>query len=65
MSPCLVLVEATMNALLAPEGMSAAGRFVWAETQFERHDVYSGEVFAMSGGTDAHNTTALNVAPAL
>ena len=54
-----------MNALLAPKGMSAAGHFVWAETQFERHDVYSGEVFAMSGGTDAHNSIALNVARAL
>lgn len=54
-----------MNALLASKGMSAAEYFVWADTQLERYDFYNGDVFAMSGGTDAHNTIALNVASAL
>ena len=45
--------------------MTAAEYFVWAETQLERFDFYNGDVFAMSGGTDAHNTIALNVASAL
>ena len=54
-----------MNAQLAPKGMSAAEYFVWAETQLERYDFYNGEVFAMSGGSDGHNTVALNVASAL
>ena len=54
-----------MNALLAPKGMTAAEYFVWAETQLERYDFYNGEVFAMSGGTDAHNTITGNVFSAL
>lgn len=54
-----------MNALLAPKGMTAAEYFVWAETQLERFDFYNGEVFAMSGGTDAHNTITGNVFSAL
>jgi Uma2 family endonuclease len=28
----------------------------WEETQSERHEYFGGEVFAMSGGTDAHYT---------
>jgi Uma2 family endonuclease len=54
-----------MNALLAPRGMSAAEYFVWSETQLERYDFYNGEVFAMSGGTDSHNTITGNVFSAL
>lgn len=54
-----------MNALLAPKGMSASEYFVWAETQLERYDFYNGEVFAMSGGSDGHNTTTGNVFSAL
>ena len=54
-----------MNAQLALKGMSAAEYFVWAETQLERYDFYNGEVFAMSGGSDGHNTIAFNVASAL
>jgi Uma2 family endonuclease len=45
--------------------MSAAEYFVWSETQLERYDFYNGEVFAMSGGSDGHNTVALNIASAL
>lgn len=54
-----------MNALLAPKGMTAAEYFVWAETQLERYDFYNGEVFAMSGGSDGHNTITGNVFSAL
>lgn len=54
-----------MKALLAPKGMTASEYFVWAETQLERYDFYKGEVFAMSGGTDAHNTISGNVFSAL
>ena len=45
--------------------MTAEEYFVWQETQLERYDFYNGEVFAMSGGTDAHNTVTLNAAVAL
>lgn len=55
-----------MNApLVAPKGMTAEEYFVWEATQPERHDYYHGEVFAMAGGTLAHNTVCLNVASAL
>ena len=37
----------------------------WEETQSERHEYFAGEVFAMSGGTDAHYTITLNVATLL
>ena len=32
----------------------------WEETQVERHEYLGGEVFAMSGGTDAHYTVLGN-----
>ena len=32
----------------------------WEEDQPERHEYLAGEVFAMSGGTDAHYTILLN-----
>ncbi|MBL8430889.1 MAG: Uma2 family endonuclease [Dechloromonas sp.] len=34
----------------------------WEETQAERHEYLAGEVFAMSGGSDAHYTITLNLA---
>lgn len=37
----------------------------WEETQPERHEYLGGEVFAMSGGTDAHYTILLNTAARL
>jgi Uma2 family endonuclease len=37
----------------------------WEETQPERHEYSAGEVFAMSGGTDAHYTITLNLAASL
>jgi Uma2 family endonuclease len=55
-----------MNAALAkPLLMSAAEYFAWEAEQAERHDYYHGEVFAMAGGSDAHNTASLNFASAL
>ncbi len=45
--------------------MTAEEYFVWEETQTERHDFYYGEVFAMAGGTLAHNTVSLNAAVVL
>jgi len=37
----------------------------WEETQAERHEYFAGEVFAMSGGSDAHYTITLNLAASL
>lgn len=37
----------------------------WEEDQAERHEYLGGEVFAMSGGTDAHYTILLNTAASL
>lgn len=34
----------------------------WESTQAERHEYIGGEVFAMVGARDSHNTVALNVA---
>ena len=38
---------------------------LWEDTQEDRHEFLAGEVFAMSGGTDAHYTITLNFASAL
>ena len=38
---------------------------VWEAEQAERHEYLNGEVFAMTGARDAHNTIALNVASQL
>ncbi|MEO6856867.1 MAG: Uma2 family endonuclease [Rhodoferax sp.] len=38
---------------------------VWEANQSERHEYFQGEVFAMAGGTQNHNTVALNAAVAL
>jgi Uma2 family endonuclease len=55
-----------MTWSLAPlKTMSATEYFAWEEAQTSRHDFYLGEVFAMAGASDAHNTTALNIAAAL
>ncbi len=37
----------------------------WEAEQAERHEYLNGEVFAMTGARDAHNTIALNVASQL
>lgn len=44
---------------------SAAAYLAWEATQTERHEYFQGEVFAMSGGTQNHNTVALNAVFAL
>lgn len=37
----------------------------WEAEQVERHEYLNGEVFAMTGARDAHNTIALNIASRL
>jgi Putative restriction endonuclease len=55
-----------ITASIAPlKAMSATEYFAWEEAQTSRHDFYLGKVFAMAGASDAHNTTALNIAAAL
>jgi Uma2 family endonuclease len=50
-----------MNAaLVKTPSMSAPEYFAWEAEQTERHDYYHGEVFAMAGGSDAHNTATGN-----
>ena len=46
-------------------GFDMAAYMAWEETQVERHEFLNGEVFAMSGGTDAHYTITLNLAASL
>jgi Uma2 family endonuclease len=54
-----------MNAaLVKPPLMSASEYIAWEVEQTERHHFYHGEVFAMAGGSDGHNTASLNVASA-
>lgn len=43
----------------------AAAYLAWEAGQNERHEYFQGEVFAMAGGTENHNTVALNAAVAL
>ena len=43
----------------------AATYLEWEEREIERHEFIAGEVFLMSGGTDAHNTITLNAATQL
>lgn len=43
-------------------GFDIEAFMAWEETQEERHEYIHGEVFAMSGGTDAHYTIGLNLA---
>lgn len=45
--------------------MTAEEYFAWEATQLDRHDYFNGEIFAMAGGTLAHNTVCLNAAMAL
>ena len=42
-----------------------AAYMAWEDQQPERHEYLAGEVFAMSGGTDAHYTILLNTATSL
>lgn len=53
-----------MNALppTTKDFFDAAAYLAWEETQPERHEYVGGEVFAMTGARDGHNTIALNIA---
>ena len=46
-------------------GFDVESYLAWEKTQSERHEYFAGEVFAMSGGTDAHYTILLNTATSL
>ena len=46
-------------------GFDMAAYMAWEESQVERHEFLNGEVFAMSGGSDAHYTISLNLAASL
>lgn len=52
------------QALVAPK-LDLAGFLTWESEQAERHEWVDGEIFAMTGARDGHNTLALNVAVAL
>ncbi len=41
--------------------MTAEEFLEWELQQLDRHQLYDGEVFAMAGGTAAHNTVAINI----
>ncbi len=42
-------------------GMTHEAFLRWEETQEIRHEFLEGEVYAMTGGTDRHNTVAINL----
>lgn len=42
-------------------GFDAAAYLEWEARQEERHEFIAGEVFLMSGGTDAHYAITLNI----
>lgn len=50
---------------LIKEDFGPAQYLEWEASQEERHEYIAGEVFAMTGARDAHNTIALNVATSL
>ena len=55
-----------MNAALVKSPlMTATEYFAWEADQAERHDYHHGEVFAMAGASDDHNTAAGNAFVAL
>lgn len=51
----------SMNAQRLATTMTAQDFLVWEASQSERHDYFHGEIFAMAGGSDAHNTVTGNV----
>jgi Uma2 family endonuclease len=54
-----------MSAVLSQPRFTYADYLAWEQTQTERHEYLGGEVFAMAGGSTAHNTLSLNTAIAL
>jgi Uma2 family endonuclease len=57
--------EVTMGYAARETAMTVEEFLAWEAGQTERHDFVDGEVFAMAGGEDRHNTVSLNVAFAL
>lgn len=54
-----------MSPVLSQRHFSFEDFLAWEETQTERHEYIGGEVFAMAGGSTAHNIISLNIAMAL
>ncbi len=54
-----------MGQPLVNPGFSIDDYLVWEAEQVERHEYLNGEVFAMTGARDTHNTIALNIASQL
>lgn len=50
-----------MSAVLSQPRFTYADYLVWEEAQPERHEYLGGEVFAMAGGSTAHNTLTGNM----
>jgi Uma2 family endonuclease len=55
----------TMGYAAYQTAMTAAEFLVWEAGQTQRHELVDGEVFAMAGTEDRHNTVSLNAAFAL
>ena len=53
--------EIAMAVPLVAEKFDFDAYLAWEATQEGRYEYLAGEVFAMSGGSDAHNTIAGNV----
>jgi Uma2 family endonuclease len=54
-----------MVATLQPQKMTVEAYLAWEPRQEIRHEFVNGEVFAMTGGTLAHNDIAINLLTAL
>lgn len=54
-----------MSAVLSQPRFTYADYLAWEEAQPERHEYLGGEVFAMAGGSTAHNTLTGNMYIAL
>ena len=54
-----------MTSAKPPHRFDAETYLVWEATQSARHEYFQGDVFAIAGGTQNHNTVALNTAIAL
>ena len=54
-----------MNAALQPELLSAEDYLAGEDSAPVRHEYLNGTAYAMAGGSDAHNSIALNLAFAL
>jgi Uma2 family endonuclease len=59
------IMTTSREARVMPERMELAEFLAWEAAQEVRHERIGGTVFAMTGGTLAHNTIALNLVVAL